>query len=163
MPLLLVQDLPEEQRESKSCMICCRKDNNELLYGKFYTNDNLTAHYYCLLFSSGLEQKGQDDEGILGFLRLDIEKECKRGSKLHCSKCRKQGATVGCCEKACKKTYHFPCGADASMLNQYFGAFNSYCTKHQPTQEVKAEILLRGSPGGSGKVRTFDPIGTTCY
>lgn len=36
------------------------------------------------LFSSGLAQNGDDDEGIMGFLPRDIEKEIQRGRKLVC-------------------------------------------------------------------------------
>jgi len=36
------------------------------------------------LFSAGLEQNGEDNEGILGFLPKDIKKELKRGEKLVC-------------------------------------------------------------------------------
>lgn len=146
---MLVKDLTAEEQARKSCLFCTKNEDNELLYGKFYSTGKLTAHYYCLLFSSGLEQKGRDDEGILGFLAQDIEKESRRGSKLNCSKCRKSGATVGCCNKACKRTYHFPCGYQARMLNQFFGAFHSYCATHQPVQKV-AE-LVRGSPGANGR------------
>ena len=120
-----------DQADTKICVFCNKREDDELHYGKFHTSGKLSAHYYCLLFSSGLEQKGKDDEGIQGFLNPDIEKEVKRGTKLKCSKCQKTGATVGCCNKICKRTYHFPCGSEARMLNQYFGAFNSFCINHQ--------------------------------
>jgi hypothetical protein len=34
------------------------------------------------LLSSNLEQNGRDNDGILGFLREDILKECRRGRRL---------------------------------------------------------------------------------
>lgn len=144
-----VKELPtmaDHQADTKICVFCNKREDDELHFGKFHTSGKLSAHYYCLLFSSGLEQKGKDDEGIQGFLNPDIEKEVKRGTKLKCSKCQKTGATVGCCNKICKRTYHFPCGSEARMLNQYFGAFNSFCINHQPVQKVP-EPVLRGSPG----------------
>ena len=136
MTLLLVKDLPSEESEQLVCIFCHKNYDNELKYGKFYYNDKFCAHYYCLLFSSGLEQKGKDNEGILGFLKNDVDKEIVRGRKLTCSKCKTNGATVGCCNRSCKKTYHYPCGVDSRMMNQYFGAFSSYCFKHQPIQNV---------------------------
>ena len=136
MPLQLVKDLPLKERDQLCCSFCQKNYDNELLYGKFYFNDSIAAHYYCLLFSSGLEQKGGDNDGILGFLKNDIEKEVSRGRKLSCVTCKATGATVGCCNKSCKKTYHFTCGVKSRMMNQYFGAFNSYCLKHQPVQTI---------------------------
>ena len=136
MPLQLVKELSSKERQHLSCLFCHTNEDNELLYGKFYFNDSIAAHYYCLLFSSGLEQKGRDEDGILGFLNNDIEKEVLRGRKLSCVSCKASGATVGCCNKSCKKTYHFICGVESQMLNQYFGAFNSYCPKHQPYQII---------------------------
>lgn len=132
----LFKDLTSLEKAKTVCNFCHRNEDNELQFGKFYAQEGIAAHYYCLLFSSGLEQKGSDEEGIMGFLKQDVLKEVRRGTKLACSKCRSNGATVGCCNKACKKTYHFPCGADSRMLNQYFGTFNSFCIKHQPLQNV---------------------------
>ena len=136
----LYKDLTAQEKVKIACRFCHEKEDDELQYGKFYSQDGISAHYYCLLFSSGLEQKGNDDEGIMGFMKEDILKEARRGEKLKCNKCRQNGATVGCCNKACKRTYHFPCGAEDSMLNQYFGAFNSFCKSHQPIQEVSVPV-----------------------
>ena len=139
----LVNELPLEEQGNKTCKFCDRNEDNELLFGKFFTDgEELTAHYYCLLFASGLVQTDEVDEGILGFLIGDIEKELERGTKLTCSKCKKKGATVGCCDKKCKRNYHFPCGSETRVLNQYFGAFQSFCIDHHPVQKVPA---LRGS------------------
>ena len=140
--ITLVNELPLEEKFNKSCVFCTQEEDNELLFGKFFTNGTLTAHYYCLLFASGLDQKGKVDEGILGFLIKDIEKEVKRGSKLKCFQCKKKGATVGCCNKKCKRTFHFPCGSQTKMLNQYMGAFESFCISHHPVQKVPAEPFV---------------------
>ncbi len=87
----LVNELPLEEQGNKNCKFCDRNEDNELLFGKFFTDgEELTAHYYCLLFASGLVQTDAVDEGILGFLIGDIEKELERGTKLTCSKCKKR-------------------------------------------------------------------------
>lgn len=39
------------------------------------------CHFFQLL-SSMMQQKGRDDQGILGFLSADIEKEIRRGKRL---------------------------------------------------------------------------------
>lgn len=47
----------------------------------------ITDCFCCLflilqLFSAGLSQNGEDEQGILGFMPFDINKELKRGDKL---------------------------------------------------------------------------------
>ena len=139
-PQLLKEQLTVGQ-QGQVCVLCKRSTDDEALYGKLYTCGSVTAHYYCLLFSSGLGQRGKDGEGILGFLEKDIEKEVQRGRKLTCTACKQTGATVGCCNRKCMKTYHYPCGVEQRMVNQYFGAFSSFCFRHRPSQTVKADIL----------------------
>ena len=115
-PQLLKEQLTVGQ-QGQVCVLCKRSTDDEALYGKLYTCGSVTAHYYCLLFSSGLGQRGKDGEGILGFLEKDIEKEVQRGRKLSSTACTQTGATVGCCNWKCTKTYHFPCGVEHRMVN----------------------------------------------
>ncbi len=50
-------------------------------------NEVYCAHYFCLLFSSGLDQNGDDEEEIKGFLVADVLKEWRRGQRLKCFSC----------------------------------------------------------------------------
>ncbi|XP_072748731.1 uncharacterized protein [Anoplolepis gracilipes] len=125
----------------KACCFCNLTEDNEVEYGKFYEYNGIVTHYYCLLLSSNMEQKGNDDEGILGFLTEDIQKELRRGKRLACSYCKKIGATLGCCNVKCKRIFHFPCGLKAGSLHQYFGEFRSYCVNHRPKQQLDQHIL----------------------
>lgn len=88
-----------------------------------------------------MEQKGADDEGILGFLEEDIQKELRRGKRLHCSYCKKLGATLGCYLSKCTKKFHLPCGLKEGSLHQYFKEFRSYCVDHRPRQKIDDQIL----------------------
>ncbi|XP_014478792.1 PREDICTED: uncharacterized protein LOC106746574 isoform X2 [Dinoponera quadriceps] len=125
---------------TKVCCFCNSSEDNELEYGKFYEQDGIVTHYYCLLLSSNMEQKGNDDEGILGFLAQDIHKELRRGKKLVCSYCKKIGATLGCCNVKCKRIFHYPCGLKAGSLHQFFGEFKSFCVNHRPRQKIDEYI-----------------------
>ncbi|KAK1129058.1 hypothetical protein K0M31_020188 [Melipona bicolor] len=122
------------------CCFCGLSQNNELEFGKFYEDGEILTHYYCLLLSSNMQQRGKDDQGILGFLKIDIKKEILRGKKLVCSYCKKSGATLGCCNIKCKKIFHYPCGLRAGTLNQFFGQFRSYCIKHRPKQKIDIQV-----------------------
>ncbi|XP_025268901.1 uncharacterized protein LOC112639372 isoform X2 [Camponotus floridanus] len=130
----------------KVCCFCNLTEDDELKYGKFYEYNGIVTHYYCLLLSSNMEQKGNDDEGILGFLIEDIQKELRRGKRLTCSYCKKIGATLGCCNVRCRRTFHFPCGLKDGSLYQYFGEFRSYCINHRPKQQIDEHILKQISP-----------------
>jgi len=109
----------------------CQSDTSILSCDVLYRVEDITAHYFCLLFSSGLGQRGEDCDGIKGFLPVDIRRELRRGSRLKCVFCKKKGATVGCAEAACKKTYHLNCGAKHDCLMQFFNQFKSFCSRHR--------------------------------
>ena len=78
------------------------------------------------LFSAKIVQRGSDEQGLLGFLHADIKREIARGrtdSKLVCSFCNISGATLQCSVPKCKVFFHYPCGAENSVLFQHFGNF----------------------------------------
>ena len=81
---------------------------------------NLEAHEFCLLFSSGLGQSGHENEGLQGFMPSDVRRELKRGARLKCVYCKLKGATVGCAKQECKKSYHLPCGMKHGSLQEFF-------------------------------------------
>lgn len=61
--------IPAEDVETL-CRLCHFPSQTELDLGKLYElvageNDVYIAHYHCLLFSAGLEQGGEDNEGIM--------------------------------------------------------------------------------------------------
>lgn len=130
----------KKSSKHKICCFCRSSQNNELEFGKFYEDGNIVTHYYCLLLSSNMQQRGKDDQGILGFLKTDIQKEIRRGKRLVCSYCKKSGATLGCYNVKCKKIFHYPCGLRAGTLNQFFGEFRSYCINHRPKQKIDTQI-----------------------
>ncbi|XP_071519884.1 uncharacterized protein [Panulirus ornatus] len=123
------------KRKKDLCCFCGIGDDHELELGKMYNLENISVHYYCLLFSSGLPQNGDDDEGIMGFLAKDIEKEVQRGRKLSCSYCLKKGATIGCSEKKCRRTYHYHCGLKHYAVCRFSNDFRSYCVQHRKFQK----------------------------
>ena len=127
------QKLTEVVEGKAVCRICGLgwdlPDNLEL--GPLYKYGSCTAHLHCLMFSSGLIQRGEESDGIIGFLPDDIQSELQRGSKLRCAFCKEIYATVGCCQKSCTKSYHLPCGVKFGALSEYYGNFDSYCPIHR--------------------------------
>uniref|UniRef100_A0A6A7FRD7 G2/M phase-specific E3 ubiquitin-protein ligase n=1 Tax=Hirondellea gigas TaxID=1518452 RepID=A0A6A7FRD7_9CRUS len=140
-----------------SCLLCHNSGSDDMKMGLLHKLKSkkkgsvvVTAtayHHYCLLFSSGLSQDGEDDEGILGFLETSIKKEVSRGKRLHCSYCNKRGATVGCSRKRCRHTYHMPCGMQHGAQFSFKGEFNSWCPSHRhhqsgPGREEKGDCPI---------------------
>ncbi|NXX91856.1 G2E3 ligase, partial [Centropus bengalensis] len=120
------------------CVLCGRTEDCPEKYGekKTYVEYNLTVHYYCLLMSSGIWQRGEEGEGIDGFLITDIRKEVNRAAKLKCNICKRKGASIGCVVPKCKRGYHFPCGLQKGCIFQFMEDFRSYCWEHKPVQKL---------------------------
>ncbi|XP_046741470.1 uncharacterized protein LOC124408534 isoform X2 [Diprion similis] len=131
-----------------TCCFCGFSEDDEVEYGKLWNQDGIVTHYYCLLLSSNMEQNGNDNEGILGFLTTDIQKELRRGKRLSCSYCKRNGATLGCCNTRCKQVFHLPCGLRAGSLHQFFGEFRSYCIRHRIKQNIDEYIKEEAAATG---------------
>ncbi|KAM6973271.1 G2/M phase-specific E3 ubiquitin-protein ligase [Aplochiton taeniatus] len=128
------------------CALCKLSVEDPDQYGEKITlkQQKLTVHYFCLLMSSGVYQKGEEGEGIFGFLVDDIHKEIRRSSRLRCVACKQKGASVGCFVKSCRQMVHFPCGKKQKFIFQFTDLYPSYCVEHSPTQSlpVSADISL---------------------
>ncbi|KAF6351300.1 G2/M-phase specific E3 ubiquitin protein ligase [Rhinolophus ferrumequinum] len=127
-----------DDSQTLACVFCRKNDDCPNKYGEKKTKEkwNLTVHYYCLLMSSGIWQRGKEEEGVYGFLIEDIRKEVNRASKLKCCVCKKNGASIGCVAPRCKRSYHFPCGLQRECIFQFTGNFASFCWDHRPVQII---------------------------
>ncbi|XP_010891276.1 G2/M phase-specific E3 ubiquitin-protein ligase [Esox lucius] len=128
----------EQEYSIDCCALCKLSENCPDKYGEKITlkSHELTVHYFCLLMSSGVYQRGEENEGIYGFLVDDIKQEIRRSSRLKCVVCKKNGASVGCYVKSCQKKVHFPCGKQHQFIFQFTDLFPSYCKNHSPTQSL---------------------------
>ncbi|NP_001003822.1 G2/M phase-specific E3 ubiquitin-protein ligase [Danio rerio] len=126
------------------CCLCKRSENNKEKYGEkvHLEQHNLAVHFFCLLMSSGICQRGEEDEDVYGFLVGDIKKEIRRSSRLRCFHCKKAGASVGCSIKSCRQMVHMPCGLEQEFVFQFTGLFPSFCKKHAPTQSCDSSHSL---------------------
>ncbi|KAK1160563.1 G2/M phase-specific E3 ubiquitin-protein ligase-like [Acipenser oxyrinchus oxyrinchus] len=135
-----------ENFQNQACVFCKLPDDCPEKYGEKKTclKHNITLHYFCLLMSSGVYQRGEENEGICGFLVEDIQKEINRSSKLACHFCKKRGASVGCSVKECRKSFHFPCGLKKECIFQFTEMFPSFCWIHRPVQSTAVSSRLSG-------------------
>ncbi|XP_063501993.1 G2/M phase-specific E3 ubiquitin-protein ligase isoform X3 [Symphalangus syndactylus] len=134
--------------QNLACVFCRNNDDCPNKYGEKKTKEkwNLTVHYYCLLMSSGIWQRGKEEEGVYGFLIEDIRKEVNRASKLKCCVCKKNGASIGCVAPRCKRSYHFPCGLQRECIFQFTGNFASFCWDHRPVQIITSNNYRESLP-----------------
>ncbi|KAK2489051.1 hypothetical protein MC885_021325 [Smutsia gigantea] len=63
------------------CLLCLREPGDPEKLGEFLQKDNLSVHYFCLILSSKLLQRGRSNRGFHGFLPEDIRKEAARASR----------------------------------------------------------------------------------
>ncbi|KAJ8291118.1 hypothetical protein GJAV_G00021600 [Gymnothorax javanicus] len=134
-----LEGLPRSKKESDTeqcCVLCKLSENSPDKYGEKITLQDcgLTVHYFCLLMSNGIYQRGQEDEGIYGFLVEDIQREVRRSARLRCGVCKKKGASIGCSIKSCRKAFHLPCGIKEEFVFQFTDRYPSFCREHRPTQ-----------------------------
>ncbi|XP_041631687.1 PHD finger protein 7-like [Drosophila kikkawai] len=95
------------------CVLCCSKDDDELVFGEVHKEDQVVVHRNCLYLSSNLVQNGNEHPGILSFLKEDILME------------------------RCRRTFHTKCGYDNLAVSQFSGRRNSYCHKHIPKYRIR--------------------------
>ncbi|XP_052589620.1 PHD finger protein 7 [Peromyscus californicus insignis] len=144
------------------CLLCLQEPGDPEKLGDFLQKNSLYVHYFCLILSSKLPQKGQPKKGLHGFMPEDIKKEAARASKKICFVCKQKGAAIKCQNEQCVKNFHLPCGQERGCLSQFFGEYKSgswesasvtsqkpslfthhrsFCGKHRPTQDIQQEGL----------------------
>ncbi|KAM9341595.1 G2/M phase-specific E3 ubiquitin-protein ligase [Symphorus nematophorus] len=124
--------------QEECCCLCRLSDDDPAMFGEKVQlkEHKLSVHYFCLLTSCGVYQRGEENEGVFGFLVDDIKQEIRRSSRLTCSCCKKKGACVGCYVRSCRKMVHFPCGRKQKFISQFTGLFPSFCSDHGPSQSL---------------------------
>ncbi|KAL1267797.1 hypothetical protein QQF64_033160 [Cirrhinus molitorella] len=113
------------------CALCEKSDETEDT-GTLSSKGSISAHQNCLLYSSGLYCKNSPTyDDLFGFEVEDVKKELRRGRRLSCYRCKKNGATAGCDVKRCKRSYHYPCAIeDHARINEE--RFILFCKLHDP-------------------------------
>ncbi|XP_034489585.1 PHD finger protein 7-like [Drosophila innubila] len=128
----------------RQCAICNITDKYEdeediLIFGDWMTKQNVTVHYYCLLLSTNLPQRGGDSSGILGFLLRDIRQEATAAQQRICKYCNQKGASVFCCK--CRIVFHVGCAAENQCISHFTDEFPSYCEDCAPHDDYQRQLL----------------------
>ncbi|NXT02026.1 PHF11 protein, partial [Jacana jacana] len=116
----------------RTCAFCPDREAGSVMY--IAKEQDIAAHQDCLLFSSGfVESEDYNPENLdIRFDVASVLKELKRGKRLVCNFCRKKGATVGCEERACRRSYHYFCALcdDAAIETDEINGVYRYLTKY---------------------------------
>lgn len=110
------------------------------------SDGDITVHYYCVLLSTFNIQKGQDDQGFLGFLSKDIKNCEKKIRSKKCWYCNGTSANVKCQGRGCRRDFHLTCGIANGAICTFVDQFDSFCDQHTPypsihkKQEVSCSI-----------------------
>ncbi|XP_001354945.2 G2/M phase-specific E3 ubiquitin-protein ligase [Drosophila pseudoobscura] len=112
------------------CVLCGSSSEDSCDYGPSFHFSNKMVHSNCLYTSSNLVQRDGVRNGISGFQKADILAEVQRASKLTCFYCGRNGASIGCCRKTCRRNFHFSCGLENLVRYQFSGSYKSYCHSH---------------------------------
>uniref|UniRef100_A0A8C2XFB8 G2/M-phase specific E3 ubiquitin protein ligase n=1 Tax=Cyclopterus lumpus TaxID=8103 RepID=A0A8C2XFB8_CYCLU len=155
-----VVSLPVVSLWSAGCALCRLSEDDPAVLGEKITlkEHKLSVHYFCLLTSCGVYQRGEEDEGVFGFLVEDIKQEIRRSARLVCCGCKKKGACVGCNVRSCRRMVHFPCGRKRDFISQFAGLFPSYCPDHSPTQSLGGGLDLSLPQSCSVCLDSIDPV-----
>ncbi|XP_067300922.1 uncharacterized protein phf11 [Pseudorasbora parva] len=154
-----------DQRLRVSCVLCKKSDENDIT-GPLSSKEDISAHQNCLLFSSGIYCKNSPTyDDLFGFAVQDVKNEQRRGKRLICHHCKKNGATAGCDLKRCMRSYHYPCAIEASaraIEDITKGSYKLLCKRHDPESKRTSSVSLQGalsSFNGSKRRRSADSHG----
>ncbi|XP_059356770.1 proteoglycan 4, partial [Carassius carassius] len=133
-------NMGSEQFQSQNkiiCVLCDQSDENKTT-GTLSSKGDISAHQNCLLYAPALYCKNSPTyDDLFGFDVEDVKKELRRGKRLICHYCKKNGATAGCDVKRCKRSYHFPCAIeDRATINEEL--FILFCELHDSESKKKS-------------------------
>lgn len=55
----------------------------------------------------------------------------------YCAYCKGKSATIGCCVKACRKSFHLPCAIQRNCVFEFVDPFRSFCESHHNLKKPK--------------------------
>ncbi|GAB0088091.1 hypothetical protein DMENIID0001_024710 [Sergentomyia squamirostris] len=113
-----------------NCVLCRSSERDDVQYGEFLRKNRVSVHYYCLLLTTIMEQNGNDEDGIRGFLLPDILESASKSVNKKCTYCRETGANIACCNLKCFRFFHTPCGAKNNARYTFHDTFQSFCHRH---------------------------------
>lgn len=83
-----------------------------------------------------------------------------------CFYCKRRGASIGCCKRGCRKSFHLPCAIKNNCLSQFVGSFDSFCHLHHgidtPDSIHRSDVCCRICQEIMGIYHPVSSIELTC-
>lgn len=83
-----------------------------------------------------------------------------------CYYCHQRGATIGCCVKACRRSFHLPCALEQDCRLEFSQTFRSFCDEHhdikRPRNAHKPTDLCTICYDEMGKFNVIRSIALPC-
>ncbi|XP_063808050.1 G patch domain-containing protein 8-like isoform X5 [Pseudophryne corroboree] len=124
----------------RPCAFCPELEENEEI-GKLLVSPDgaIVAHSNCMLFSPQVVSKDTYSQDFFGELNVkSVETEIERARKLRCFYCKAKGASVGCDNETCRRTYHYLCVKKAKgkyICDPEKEIYIAFCPDHKDTEE----------------------------
>ncbi|XP_063808047.1 G patch domain-containing protein 8-like isoform X2 [Pseudophryne corroboree] len=129
----------------RPCAFCPELEENEEI-GKLLVSPDgaIVAHSNCMLFSPQVVSKDTYSQDFFGELNVkSVETEIERARKLRCFYCKAKGASVGCDNETCRRTYHYLCVKKAKgkyICDPEKEIYIAFCPDHKDTEENTTNI-----------------------
>ncbi|XP_063808051.1 uncharacterized protein LOC135005972 [Pseudophryne corroboree] len=129
----------------RPCAFCPELEENEEI-GKLLVSPDgaIVAHSNCMLFSPQVVSKDTYSQDFFGELNVkSVETEIERARKLRCFYCKAKGASVGCNNETCRRTYHYLCVKKANgkyVCDPEKEIYIAFCSEHKDTEENTTNI-----------------------
>jgi hypothetical protein len=95
--------------------------------------EEIYVHRACAMWSPQVFIKGRELQNVVV--------EVQRARWLSCAECGKRGASIGCCERSCPKSFHYPCAVQAQCCMQ-LPAYTVHCSDHAIAVNLPQKQLL---------------------
>lgn len=130
-PIAEVSALPVASWECRSCVLCKKRgDLDPCLEGRLLHHLGDTwIHVGCAVWSSEVVEHYEDGDGGLANVTAAVTRGCRN----MCSYCGESGATLNCCHRKCRESFHLSCAMEAKVLLGYSYKHNFrvvYCAGH---------------------------------
>ena len=118
------------------CIFCKQPENSDNLFAScIFVEENLQfrAHFACARYSPEVYYFPRSKKWF------NVCKAYKRSRGIKCASCKKSGASLGCWERKCFKTYHIPCSGYSLEALKDGAVF--WCPLHNITEKKRKAYL----------------------
>eukprot|EP00124_Ichthyophonus_hoferi_P004770 Ihof_evm1s572 gene=Ihof_evmTU1s572 len=133
-----------ESDDEVLCSLCGRGEKDEELgeldgpHGKDREGEEIWVHEDCAMWTPEFYIEPTKGEP------MGLDKIVNRGKNLKCNFCSKKGATIGCKEPSCRRTFHYKCIVSSGGVKREEDYF-VYCHEHKDSMDKPKPVAKKSS------------------